>query len=40
MMNDPGITEKMQKAALAFGVRDAGAKIADMLVAIAKSHGN
>lgn len=40
MMNDPEITLKMQKAALAFGVRDAGAKIADILVAIGKSHEN
>jgi UDP-N-acetylglucosamine--N-acetylmuramyl-(pentapeptide) pyrophosphoryl-undecaprenol N-acetylglucosamine transferase len=39
MMNAPEIMEGMRKAAKAFGTTDAAAKIADMLVAIGRSHG-
>lgn len=38
MMNDPEIMAKMSAAARTFATRDAGMKIADMLVAIGKSH--
>lgn len=39
MMNGPEIMEGMRKAAFTFGARDAAQKIADILVAIGRSHG-
>lgn len=38
MMNAPEIPEKMRAAALTFGARDAGARIAEALVSIGQSH--